>query len=87
MGNDWLDDFIEGVGEEKKAEIGTLMYIDRLLESFTGSIEEAENIFAESQNYTEIEAKKIINYLKENQCINNPVDRFKYFINHHYPKE
>tara|TARA_R100000278_G_scaffold120829_1_gene103655 strand:+ start:1312 stop:1563 length:252 start_codon:yes stop_codon:yes gene_type:complete len=82
--SDWLDDFLEDVWEEPRAEFNALLYIDSLLMRYNGTEEEKEIIYYKSNHYTKSEAEKIINYLKENQSIDDPVDRFKYYIKNHY---
>jgi|TARA_R110000744_G_scaffold299103_1_gene408594 hypothetical protein len=76
---DWLDDFLEDT--EAPAEYWQIDRIDELLKSFTGNIEEADLIYREASSYTAKEAAIKISYLYENQCINDPGDRFKFFNN------
>lgn len=71
---DWLDEIIDG--ELKAAEFWQIGYIDNLLQYTSLSQSEQEKIRMELEELTEIEADKIIIYLKENEIKTDPKDQY-----------
>jgi hypothetical protein len=73
--DDWLDDVVNG--KPKKAEHWQLNYIESILFYTSISSSEKEKIYNTLNSFSEIEAEKIIKYLKENEIKTDPKDQYE----------
>jgi len=79
VNEDWFDEIVNG--KPKDAEYWQIDYIDRLLPRTSLSVSNQEEIFYKifEKGFTELEAEKLIIYLKENEVYSDPRDQYKQF--------
>tara|TARA_R100000963_G_C4585329_1_gene64634 strand:- start:11 stop:295 length:285 start_codon:yes stop_codon:yes gene_type:complete len=72
---DWMDEVLNG--EPLEAEMWKIVYIESLLPYTSISSKEKEQIFSNLSTLTDIEADKLIPYLKENEIKRDPKAQYE----------
>jgi hypothetical protein len=73
--DEWFKDIVDG--KPKEAEMWQLNYIENILPYTCVSSREQEEICESLNTYSELEAEKIIKYLKENEIKRDPKDQYE----------
>ena len=73
--DEWFKDIVDG--KPKEAEMWQLNYIENILPYTCVSSREQEEICERLNTYSELEAEKIIKYLKQNEIKRDPKDQYE----------
>ena len=73
--DEWFKDIVDG--KPKEAEMWQLNYIENILPYTCVSSRKQEEICERLNTYSELEAEKIIKYLKENEIKRDPKDQYE----------